>query len=43
MVAYKSKYNYKPDNQVDRLMIPDDGGKNWHYFAGKVYLHYLEE
>ena len=32
-LAYKSKYNYKRDNQVILLMITD--GKKWHYLAVK--------
>ena len=33
-LAYKSKYNHKRDNQVNLLMITDDG-ENWHYLAVK--------
>ena len=40
-LAYKSKYNYKRDNQVILLMITD--GEKWHYLAVKNCLHYLEE
>ena len=41
-LAYKSKYNFKHENQVILLMITDD--KKWYYRGcEKVYLHYLEE
>ena len=33
-VAYKSKYNHKRDNQVNLLIITDDG-ENWHHLAVK--------
>ena len=33
-LSYKSKYNHKRDNQVNLLMITDDG-ENWHYLAVK--------
>ena len=33
-LAYKSKYNYKRDNQVNLLMITDEV-ENWHYLAVK--------
>ena len=39
--AYKSKHNFKHENQVNFLMITD--GKKWHYLAVKNCLHYLEE
>ena len=32
-LAYKSKYNFKRENQVILLMITD--GKKWHYLAVK--------
>ena len=32
--AYKSKYNHKHNNQINRLMITD-GVNNWHYLAVK--------
>ena len=39
-LAYKSKYNHQRDNQVNLLIITDDGErsdgvKNWHYLAVK--------
>ena len=33
-LVYKSKYNHKRNNQVNLLMITDDG-ENWHYLAVK--------
>ena len=32
-LAYKSKYNFKRENQVILLMITD--GKKWHYLDAK--------
>ena len=40
-LAYKSKYNFKRENQVILLMISD--GKKWHYLTVKSCLHYLKE
>ena len=31
-ITYKSKHNHKRDNQVNLIMITDDG-ENWHYLA----------
>ena len=31
-IAYKSKHNHKRDNQVNLLMITDDG-ESWRYLA----------
>ena len=33
-LAYKSKHNFKSENQVMLLMITD--GKKWHYLAVKI-------
>ena len=40
-LSYKSKYNFKHENQVILLMISD--GKNGAMLLWNVYLHYLEE
>ena len=38
-LAYKSKHNFKRENQVILLMITD--GKKWHYLAVKSLLPLL--
>ena len=40
--GYKSKYNYKRDNQVNLLMITD-GVNNWHYLAVKSLSRLFRE
>ena len=39
--AYKSKHNFKSENQVILSMISD--GKKWHHYIVKSCLHYLKE
>ena len=40
-LAYKSKHNFKRENQVILLMITD--GKKWHYLAVKKLSVLLRE
>ena len=39
--AYKSKHNFKHENQVILSMISD--GNKWHHYIVKSCLHYLKE